>query len=63
MPVKYNMDYRRATLSSQICNGQVSRDDALRILEAKPFDDEKFLKIKHISVKNGKSAKKNLINT
>ncbi|NLL27624.1 MAG: N-acetyl sugar amidotransferase [Bacteroidales bacterium] len=46
MPVKYNMDYRRATLSSQICNGQVSRDDALRILEAKPFDDEKVLKDK-----------------
>jgi len=46
MPVKYNMDYRRATLSSQICNGQVRRDQALKILETKPYDDEKIIKDK-----------------
>ena len=33
MPVKYNMDYRRATFSSQICSGQLSRVEALNMLE------------------------------
>jgi len=33
MPVKYNMDYRRATFSSQICSGQLSRVEALKMLE------------------------------
>lgn len=38
MPVKYNMDYRRATLSSQIVKNQISRNEALLIME-KPFYD------------------------
>ena len=33
MPVKYNMDYRRATFSSQICSGQLLRVEALNMLE------------------------------
>ena len=33
MPVKYNMDYRKATFSSQICSGQLSRVEALKMLE------------------------------
>ena len=33
MPVKYNMDYRRATFSSQICSGQLLRVEALKMLE------------------------------
>lgn len=37
MPVKYNMDYRRVTFSSQICEGQVSREEALLLLEEKPY--------------------------
>jgi N-acetyl sugar amidotransferase len=42
MPVKYNMDYRRTTLASQIITGQVSRSDALKQLEQPAFDAEKI---------------------
>lgn len=38
MPSKYNMDYRRATLSSQICAGQVTREQALKALKASSYD-------------------------
>jgi N-acetyl sugar amidotransferase len=38
LPVKFQIDYRRATLSSQICAGEVTRDEALEILKAPPFD-------------------------
>ena len=39
-PVKFNLDYRRATLSSQICNNEVTRDEAIQILKEKPYDEE-----------------------
>ncbi len=42
MPVKYKMDYRRVTLSSQICAGQVQRVEALEMLKANPYDDAKI---------------------
>lgn len=38
LPVKFNIDYRRATLSSQICAGQTTRGEALEILTKPPFD-------------------------
>lgn len=38
LPVKFNIDYRRATLSTEICAGQVSREDALEQLRQSPFD-------------------------
>ncbi len=41
MPTKYNMDYRRATYSSQIISGQITRDEALEKLEPLPYDLEK----------------------
>jgi N-acetyl sugar amidotransferase len=41
LPVKFQIDYRRATLSSQICAGEVTRDEALEILQAPPFDAER----------------------
>ena len=37
-PVKFNVDYRRATLSSLICNGIIERDDALKELSKPSFD-------------------------
>lgn len=46
MPTKYNMDYRRATFSSQICTGQISREEALRCLEEKPYVQENIDKDK-----------------
>lgn len=38
---KFGIDYRRATLSSQICTGQVTREEALEILKAKPYNQER----------------------
>ncbi len=38
LPVKFQIDYRRATLSSQICAGETTREEALEILKAPPFD-------------------------
>ncbi len=42
MPTKYNMDYRRATFSSQICSNQISRDKALELLKPLPYDVSKI---------------------
>ena len=42
MPVKYNMDYRRATFSSQIVSGQISRETALEDLKKSPYELEKI---------------------
>jgi N-acetyl sugar amidotransferase len=42
MPVKYNMDYRRTTLSSQICSRQITRGEALEKLEALSYDASKI---------------------
>lgn len=38
MPVKYNMDYRRATFSSQIVSGQISRNQAIENLKSLPYN-------------------------
>lgn len=42
MYAKYNMDYRRSTFASQICKGQVSRDDAIESLKEVPYDEGKI---------------------
>jgi N-acetyl sugar amidotransferase len=39
---KFNIDYRRATLSSQICSGDVERDAALKLLISKPYTIDKI---------------------
>lgn len=38
MPTKYGFDYRKATLSNQICSGQTTREIALKALETSPFE-------------------------
>ena len=38
-PVKFNLDYRKATLSSQICTGDVLRESALEELKQKPYNE------------------------
>lgn len=51
---KFNIDYRKATLSSQICAGTISRPEALKILQTKPYDDSKIAKeIEYIAKKLG----------
>lgn len=42
MPEKYNMDYRRATLSSQICSGQISRSAAIEYLKEPSYDESQI---------------------
>lgn len=42
MPKKYNMDYRRATYSSQIVSKQINRDKALQLLKHLPYDMKKI---------------------
>ena len=42
MPVKYNMDYRRATFSSQIISKQMSRERAIDELKKLPYELEKI---------------------
>lgn len=39
MPEKYNMDYRRATFSSQICENQITRETALEKLKEVPYNE------------------------
>ena len=46
MPEKHNMDYRRATFSSQIVSGQISRETALEELKKLPYELEKIEKDK-----------------
>ena len=41
-PVKFNLDYRRATFSCQICTGEITREYALEELRKKPYDPEKI---------------------
>ena len=40
LPKKFNIEYRRATLATRICNNQISRNEALEILNEKPYDEE-----------------------
>jgi len=40
LPKKFNLDYRKATLSSQICAGDIAREKALEVLKA-PLCNEK----------------------
>lgn len=42
MPEKFNMDYRRATFSTQICTGEITRDFAISELKKKPYNAETF---------------------
>lgn len=49
---KFNIDYRRATLSSQICAGTIRRDDALDMLKNKPYvEDCVLVEMKYIAKK------------
>ncbi len=43
MPTRFGHDIRRAQLSSLVITGQISRDDALKILEEPPVTDEEAL--------------------
>ena len=58
MPTKYNMDYRRATFSSQIISGQISRSEALNKLKIVSYDNKAIAKDKdYIAKKYGITVK------
>lgn len=58
MPTKYNMDYRRATYSSQIISGQISRSEALNKLKIVSYDNKTIAKDKdYIAKKYGITVK------
>lgn len=40
LPEKFNIDYRKATFSTQICTGEISREYAINQLILKPFQAE-----------------------
>jgi len=42
LPVKFNIDKRRAHLSNLICSGQLSREDALQQIKKEPYPKEKL---------------------
>jgi N-acetyl sugar amidotransferase len=42
LPEKFGIDYRNATFSTQICAGEISRDEALQELKKPPFDLSKI---------------------
>ena len=51
---KFNLDYRRATSSTQICTGTMQRKDALKELNEKPYTQDKInIEIDYISKKLG----------
>lgn len=51
---KFNLDYRRATFSTQICCGTMSRSSAIKALEKKPYNEKKInTEIEYISKKLG----------
>lgn len=52
--VKHGIDYRRATLSSEICQGVMSRDRAINILNDIPYDAQAVkVEMEYISKKLG----------
>jgi N-acetyl sugar amidotransferase len=52
--VKHGMDYRRATLSSEICLGQTTRERALEVLTELPYDPKAVAdEMKYVAKKLG----------
>lgn len=41
LPKKFNLDYRKATLSTQICDGKITREEAIEELKTLPYDMDK----------------------
>ncbi len=44
LPVKFGFDKRRAHLSTLVCSGEMSREDALREMEKNPYGNESLLR-------------------
>lgn len=44
LPARFGFDKRRSHLSTLICSGQLTREDALRAIESPPYPDERLLR-------------------
>lgn len=54
LPRKFNVDYRKTTCSAMICNRQMSRDDALRLIAAPPYKQDEIARdIAYVAKKLG----------
>ena len=57
LPEKFNVDYRKITLSMQILTGEITREQALEELAKKPYDEKKVQEdIVYVSKKLGISV-------
>ena len=57
-PVKFDLDYRRATFSTQICTGEITRKYAIEELRKKSYDPEKIeVEKEYVSKKLGITPK------
>jgi N-acetyl sugar amidotransferase len=57
---KFGIDYRRATFASQICTGELKREDALKKLSTLPYIEEKAQREKEYISKKLNISKENL---
>ena len=58
LPVKFRIDYRKATYSTMICNGQMSREEALNKIEDSSYNESEIENdIAYIAKKFGISEK------
>lgn len=54
LPVKFNIDYRKATISIRICAGRISREEGMQLLSEKLYDATKIKDdIEYVSKKLG----------
>lgn len=60
LPKKFNLDYRKATLSSQICTGEITRAMALEILKAPVYNEQDMEREKDYIVKKLSISKEEL---
>jgi hypothetical protein len=51
LPMKFNIDKRKAHLSSLICSGQISRDEALLQLQSTLYPEEKLMEERGFFIK------------
>lgn len=47
LPTKFEIDYRKATFSTQICSGQMTREEAIELLKEPAYDLQKLDVDKH----------------
>lgn len=57
---KFGIDYRRATFASQICTGELKREDAIKMLSTSPYIEEKAQREKEYISKKLNISKENL---